>query len=129
MVASRWWDSSPAPTGIPWSPDVTTPAPGSEFACACNCPAVQAVDCTGRNRVVAYCPWGDKLSWFAAGLGCIQLLRWLKWIAWSVVRGYARSIVNTEFVVTPAVRPVEFQLPALGGGPVTPSELKRRRHG
>ena len=81
MVASRWWDSSPAPTGIPWSPDVTTPAPGSEFTCACNCPAVQAVDCTGRDRVVAYCPWGDKLSWFAAGLGCLQLLRWLKWFA------------------------------------------------
>ena len=128
MVASRWWDSSPAPTGIPWSPDVTSPAPGSEFTCACNCPAVQAVDCTGRDRVVAYCPWGDKLSWFAAGLGCLQLLRWLKWFAWAVVRGYTHSIVNTEFVV-PAAHPGKSRLPALEGGPYTPSELKRRRHG
>ena len=128
MVASRWWDSSSAPTGTPWSPDVTTPAPGSEFTCACNCPAVQAVDCTGRDRVVAYCPWGDKLSWFAAGLGCLLFLRRLKWLAWALVRGSTLPIVSTEFVV-PVEHLGKSRLPALEGEPFTPSELKRRRHG
>jgi len=128
VAASRWWDSFSAPVRAPWSPDVTTPAPGSEFACACNCPAPQAVDCTGRDRVVTYCPLSEKVSWFCAGLGLFRLISWLKWAGWSVLRAYARASSGDESGFAPVTRPFGPRL-ALQGGPVTPSELKRRRDG
>jgi len=128
VAVSRWWDTFPAPVKVSWSPDVTTPAPGSEFACACNCPAPQAVDCTGRDRVVTYCPLSEKVSWFFVGLGLFRVISWLNWAGWSILRGYARSSASDVGGFTPVSRPFEPRL-ALKGGPVTPSGLKRRRDG
>ena len=68
------------------------------------------------------------MSWFVVGLGCIQLFNWLKWVAWTAARGYVRSFVNGGSVFTPVTQTVEPRL-TRGGGPITPSELKRRRDG